>query len=183
MASNGLNNDGHRQTNFGDFKIQPRFMLSESKELTQTFNVNLRTPTGNTINGNGVASVAPQYQFWANWWKGLVVRGGTGFSVPYAGGIQQAGARTTYDADLAVGYYLTPHNYAPFLGDLVGYVATNLSTAIDNRGPSNTTTVSIGPGFRSHIADDWYLLGAVEVPVTRPQPFDYQVLGGIMKVY
>ena len=88
MASNGLNNDGNRQTNFGDFKIQPRFMLSESKELTQTFNVAFRTPTGNTINGNGVASVAPQYQFWTNWWKGLVVRGGTGFSIPYAGGIQ-----------------------------------------------------------------------------------------------
>jgi hypothetical protein len=30
--------------------------------------------------------------------------------------------------------------------------------------------------------DNRYLLGAVEVPVTYPQPYDYQVLGGIMKV-
>jgi len=30
---------------------------------------------------------------------------------------------------------------------------------------------------------DWYLLGAVEVPVTDPDPFDHQVLAGLMKVY
>ena len=183
MVSNGINNQGDRQTNFGDFRIQPRFMLSESENLTQTLNISFRTPTGNPVNGAGWASIAPQYQFWANWWKGLVVRGGTGFTVPYAGDIQESRVRSTYDANLAVGYYLTPHDYAPFLGDLVGYVATNLTQVIDNRGPSSRTFVTIGPGFRSHIVDNWYLLGAVEVPVTYPQPYDYQVLGGIMKVY
>ncbi len=119
----------------------------------------------------------------AFWWEGLVVRGGTGFTTPYAGEIQKSGTRSTYDANLAVGYYLTPHDYAPFLGDLVGYVATNLTQVIDNRGPNSPTVVTLGPGFRSHVIDNWYLLGAVEVPVTNPQPFDYQVLGGIMKVY
>ena len=184
MVSNSLHDvNNERQTNFGDFKIQPRFMLSESKELTQTLNISFRTPTGNSINGASWASVAPQYQFWANWWEGLVVRGGTGFTIPYAGEIQKSGVRSTYDANLAVGYYLTPHNYAPFLGDLVGYVATNLTQVIDNRGPNSPTLVTLGPGFRSHVIDNWYLLGAVEVPVTNPQPFDYQVLGGIMKVY
>ena len=44
---------------------------------------------------------------------------------PYAGNIQQSGARTTYVANLAAGYYFTDHNYDPFLGDLVWYVATN----------------------------------------------------------
>ncbi|NBY23478.1 MAG: hypothetical protein EBQ73_11770 [Gammaproteobacteria bacterium] len=183
MVSNDLRHDGDRQTNIGDFKIQPRFLLSESESLTQTLNISFRTPTGNPVNGAGWASVAPQYQFWSNPWKGLVVRGGTGFTVPYAGDIQKSGTRTTYDGNLAIGYYLTPHNYAPLIGDLVGYVATNLTQVIDNRGPSSRTFVSIGPGFRSHVADNWYLLGAVEVPVTYPQPYDYQVLGGIMKVY
>ncbi|MFN5746077.1 MAG: transporter [Methylococcaceae bacterium] len=183
VLSNGVNTSTDRQTNFGDFQIQPRFMLSESKNLSQSFNINFRTPTGNPVNGAGVASIGPQYQFWANWWKGLVIRGGTGFTVPYAGDIQQSRTRSTYDANLAIGYYLTPHNYAPFLGDLVGYVATNLTQVIDNRGPVSQTLATIGPGFRSHVVDDWYLLGAVEVPVTYPQPYDYQVLGGIMKVY
>ncbi len=181
MASNDLY--GNRQTNFGDFQIQPKVMLSESKELTQTFNINFRTPTGNPINAAGFAAVTPQYEFWGNWWKGLVVRGGTGFMIPYAGDIQQSGVRTSYIANLAVGYYFTDHNYAPFLGDLVGYVATNVTQVIDNRGPSSRNFTTIGPGFRTHVADNWYLLGAVEIPVTYPQPYDYQVLGGIMKVY
>jgi hypothetical protein len=183
MVSNGVNNSNDRQTNFGDFQIQPRFMLSESKNLSQSFTINFRTPTGNPVNGAGVASISPQYQFWSNEWKGLVVRGGTGFTVPYAGDIQQSRTRSTYDANMAIGYYLTPHNYAPFLGDLVGYVATNLTQVIDNRGPVSRTLATIGPGFRTQVVDDWYLLGAVEVPVTYPQPYDYQVLGGIMKVY
>jgi len=181
MASNDLY--GNRQTNFGDFQIQPKVMLSESKELTQTFNINFRTPTGNPINAAGFAAVTPQYEFWGNWWKGLVVRGGTGFMIPYAGDIQQSGVRTSYIANLAVGYYFTDHNYAPFLGDLVGYVATNVTQVIDNRGPSSRNFTTIGPGFRTHVVDNWYLLGAVEIPVTYPQPYDYQVLGGIMKVY
>ena len=75
------------ETNFGDFRIQGRFLLAESRNFTHTFNLSFRTPTGDPTNGNGVASIQPQYQFWGNWWKGLVVRGGAGFTVPYAGDI------------------------------------------------------------------------------------------------
>lgn len=170
------------QTNFGDFKITPRVILSESKNTTQSFNLTFRTPTGNSINGNSVASITPQYNFWHNSWKGLVVRGGAGFAIPYAGDISKAGARSTFDANLAVGYYFTPHNAVPF-GDMVWYVSTNLSQPIDNRAPTSKTFVSLTPGFRSHVGDNWYLLGAVEVPVTSNPSYDYQVMGGIMKVY
>jgi len=172
----------NNRTDLGDIRVQGRFMLSETQNVTQTFNLAFRAPTGSSTNGNGVASVIPQYQFWANWWQGLVVRGGAGFTIPYTGQIYQAGARTTFDANLAVGYYFTPHDLTPF-GDMVWYVATNLSQAIDDRGPSSTTTVSLSPGFRTHVGDNWYLLGAVEVPVTNPDPFDYQVLFALMKVY
>ncbi len=170
------------ETNFGDFRITPRIMLAESKNVTQSFGVTFRTPTGDVFNGNHVASIAPQYNFWANSWKGLVVRGGAGFTVPYAGDINQSGARSTFDANLAVGYYFTPHDYAP-VGDLVWYVSTNLSQPIDNRAASSNTFVSMTPGFRTHLGQNWYLLGAVEVPVTSNAPYEYQVLSGIMKVY
>jgi hypothetical protein len=170
------------QTNFGDFIITPRFLLSESKGQTQTFEIAFRTPTGNSFNGNGFASISPTYEFWTNYWKGLVVRGGLGFTIPYSGEIARSGARSTFNSNLALGYYFTPHNYAPF-GDLVVYVANNMYQAIDNRGSSSTTTFSIGPGFRSHLGDNWYLLGMVDFPVTKPQAYDYQVFGGIMKVY
>jgi hypothetical protein len=61
-------------------------------------------------------------------------------------------------------------------------VATNVTQATDDRGPS-TTTLTLTPGFRTHMGRDWYLLGGVELPTTHPQPFDYQVLAGLMKVF
>jgi hypothetical protein len=63
------------ETNFGDFKITPRMILSESRDVTQTLNVTFRPPTGDVFNGNHVAAITPNYQFWANSWKGRVVRG------------------------------------------------------------------------------------------------------------
>lgn len=182
MVSNGGGFGADAQTNFGDFRITPRVILSESKDVTQSFNLTFRTPTGNSFNGNNVASITPQYQFWANAWKGLVVRGGAGFTIPYSGDITQSGARTTFDANLAIGYYMTPHDFTPF-GDMVWYLSANVSQPIDNRANNSGTFVSLTPGFRTHLGQNWYLLGAVEVPVTNPQPYDYQVLGGIMKVF
>lgn len=170
------------ETNFGDLRIQARMMLSETRNVTQTLNLAFRTPTGDAVNGNDVASVIPQYQFWANWWKGLVVRGGFGFTVPYAGEITKTGARSTFDANLSIGYYFTPHDVTP-VGDMVWYLATNLNQTIDDRQPNDYTSVSLSPGFRTHLGMDWYLLGTVEVPVTKPEPYDYQVLFSFMKVY
>lgn len=182
-ASNRAGPGLDSETNFGDFVITPRFLLSETRDVTQIFQLGFRTPTGNSVNGNGWAAFVPSYNFWANLWQGLVVRGGVNFSVPYAGEINRAGARSTFGANLAVGYYFTPHDFTPF-GDLVWFLSTNLSQPIDQRQPTNTTMVSLSPGFRSHLGSDWYLHGAVEIPVTNPgKPFDYQVLGGIMKVY
>jgi hypothetical protein len=178
--ASGTGADG--QTNFGDFRITPRILLSESKNTTQSLNLSFRTPTGNSINGNSVAAIAPQYNFWHNSWKGLVIRGGAGFTVPYAGELSKTGVRSSFDANLAVGYYFTPHDAAP-IGDMVWYVSTNLSQPIDNRAATSNTFVSLTPGFRSHVGANWFLLGAVEVPVTNNPAYDYQVIGGIMKVY
>jgi len=96
-------------------------------------------------------------------------------------GVRKAGARTTFLGNLAAGYYFTPHDLTP-VGDLVGYVSTNLSQPTDNRG-LNTTTVSFTPGFRTHLGWNWILFGGVEVPATKPEPFDYQALGELLKVF
>jgi hypothetical protein len=180
------------QANFGDFKITPRVILSKSKDVTQSFNITFRTPNGNSINGNNVAAVTPQYQFWVNAWKGLVIRGGAGFTLPYTNGggfsigpfknLTRELPPKTFDASLAIGYYFTPHNL-PTVGDMVWYLSTNLSQVIDNRVKGSGTFVSLTLGFRTHLGQNWYLLGAVEVPLKSPQPYDYQVQGGIMKVY
>src|SRR5262249_44716386 len=137
---------------------------------------------GDVESGGDIASVTPGYEFWTNWWRGLVVRGGANLTVPYNHtGVRETGARTSFLGDLAAGYYFTPHDLTP-IGDLVWYVATNLTQLTDNRGPS-TTTVSFTPGMRTHLGANWYLLAGVEVPATNPKPFDYKLLTGIMKVY
>ena len=64
----------------------------------------------------------------------------------------------------------------------VFYAATNLSYLMNGGGP-NTTTVTITPGFRTHLGGNFYLLGGVELPTTQPEPFSYQILGGLMKVF
>jgi hypothetical protein len=168
------------ETNFGDLQIVPRFLLSETRDVTQSFNVAFRAPTGSTSNVNGVAAITPTYEFWTNWWQGLVLRGGAGFFVPYGHqSIDEVGVRASFIANLAAGYYFTPHSATPF-GDLVFYLSTNLLQTID--GPSKNT-VTLTPGFRTHLGANWYLLGGVEVPVTSTKPFDYQVLGALMKVF
>jgi hypothetical protein len=43
--------------------------------------------------------------------------------------------------------------------------------------------VTLTPGIRTHLGQNWYLLGAVEVPVTSNKGFDYQILFGLMKVF
>jgi len=167
-------------TNLGDMQIVTRFLLSESRDFTQSFNIAFRAPTGQTDNVNGVAAITPTYEFWTNFWQGLVLRGGAGFFVPYGHqSIDEVGARASFVANFAAGYYFTPHTATPF-GDLVFYLSTNLVQTID--GPSKTS-VSLTPGMRTHLGRDWYLLLGVEVPVTRDKGFDYQVLGALMKVF
>jgi hypothetical protein len=166
----------------GDDVFWTRFMLHETRGMSHSMNVGFKAPTGDTDIGNGVASIIPQYEFWTNYWGGLVVRGGVGVEAPYGHqSIRELNARTQFLGNLGIGYYLTEHGMTP-IGDLVLHATTNLKYAMDDRGPS-TTTVTITPGFRTHLGRDWYLLGGVEVPTTDPEPFDYQVLAGLMKVF
>ena len=180
VASNkGLTGDDY-ETNFGDFQLVTRFLVSETQNLTQSFNVAFRAPTGDTFNLNGIAAITPTYEFWTNWWQGLVLRGSLGFFVPYGHqSIDEVGARASFTANLAAGYYFTPHTAAPF-GDFVVYLSANLAQTID--GPSGNTA-TLTPGFRTYLGGNFYLLGGVEVPVTHVKPFDYQVLGALLMVF
>ncbi len=180
-----VNNKGSGSTynpNFGDYTITPRVILSESQDFTQSFGVAFRTPTGSDVNGNHVAAVTPAYEFWSNPWQKLVVRGGVGMFVPYGhDSLDEVGARTAFNANLAAGYYLTEHGTVPF-GDLVLYAAASLSTLTDSHGP-NTTTLVFTPGLRTHLSCNWYLLAGIDLPATHPEPYSYQPTVGLMKVF
>ena len=168
-------------TTWGDLQVTPRLLLSETRNFTHSLDVTVRIPTGDKDVGSGIGAVSPVWNFWYNPWSGLVLRGGVGGFLPY-----ENATRESVTANFAPGYYFTSHDMAPF-GDLVGYVSTNLNQLTDNTEAGNTvpnnTTVTITPGFRDYLGANWYLLGGVEIPVTNPQPFDYQILGALMKVW
>lgn len=172
-----------RETGFGDFQVTPRFLLSETVNFTQSLDLTFRTPTGSEDTGQGIGAFSPAYNFWWNAVAGLVLRGAVGGFIPFSG----PQTRESFTANLAAGYYFTPHDLLP-IGDLVWYVSTNLTQATDGeevlgvREP-NVTTLTFTPGFRTHLGANFYLLGGVEVPATNPKPFDYQVLAAIMKVW
>ena len=74
-----------RETGFGDFQVTPRFLLSETENFSQSLDLTFRTPTGSERTGNGIGAFSPVYNFWWNAVAGLVLRGGVGGFVPFAG--------------------------------------------------------------------------------------------------
>ncbi|MGE5444384.1 MAG: hypothetical protein ACM3SR_07245 [Ignavibacteriales bacterium] len=177
IVSNREPSGSDYKTNFGDVQITTRFLISESRNFTQSFNVAFRIPSGSDVNGNGFAAVTPDWEFWWNIWCKLVLRGGVGFAIPYT---DTDRTRDAILGNLAIGYYFTPHDFIP-LGDLVWYVAANVNQPVDNG--SKEPGVTLTPGFRTHLGRNWYLLGGIELPVTDPVPFNFQVLAGLMKVF
>jgi hypothetical protein len=187
----GLSNTYHG--NFGDFVVSPRFLLSETQDFSQVFECLVRTPTGNTENGNGQTTLTPQYEFWYGGLPGGgVIRGGTGVTIPTnsaglpttVAGVHTTvpGSRTTCNYNLAVGKYWTPHD-AKF-GDFVTYLSINGFTTVDDRGPLYSY-LSLTPGFRFHLTHDYYFTAAVEVPVTGPknQSFAFGPIIWLVKVW
>ena len=166
------------RSSFGDVVVYPRVMLSESRDFTQVLSLAVRTPTGTTKTGDGQATLSPQYEFW---YGGLpddwAIRGSTGLVVP----ANNVGGRTIYRYNLAVGKYWTPHEAVP-LGDFVTDVAMKCYTTLDNRGPAYSF-LSLTPGVRAHLGNEWYFLGGVEVPLIAPksQSFAWAPIFVLMK--
>ncbi len=179
ITSNRVAPGSDYHTHFGDFQITPRVLLSESQDFTQSFNVTFRMPTGSEDNGNSFGAATPTWEFWWNPWSKLVLRGGAGFAVPFSDPEIHPKA---FIGNFAFGYYFTPHGFTP-LGDLVFYLSTNLSQPVADHGAADTV-VTLTPGFRTHLGDNWYLLGGVDVPVTRnSRAFNFQLVMGLMKVF
>lgn len=183
---------GANWTGFGDLTIAPRFLIAEDRRYTVTANLFVRTPTGDPRNGNGVASLSPDVEFWANPVERWVVRGGVGVTVPtnrtdassrlwvvnpWSGFNASPGPFTSLDVRLAVGRYLTPAD-ARYFSNFVPYLAANLHTELSG---GNSTYFSLTPGFRFGLGNDWYALGGLEVPVVGPLPFATQTIVQLIK--
>ncbi len=149
---------------FGDFIVTPRFLLSENRDLTQILSLAVRTPTGKTVNGEGLSTLSPHHEFWYGGFpRGWAIRGSAGVTVPTT----REQAQATYDYSLAVGKSLIPYSRALF-SDFIAYLAMNAYTTLDGPGP-RYTYLSLTPGVRFHLGRDWFFLGGVDAPVAVPK--------------
>jgi hypothetical protein len=187
----GLSNTYHG--NVGDFVVSPRFLLSETQDFSQAVECFVRTPTGNTVNGNGQSTLTPQYEFWYGGLPGAgVIRGGAGVTIPTnsAGVISNVtgdpiavpGSRTTANYNLAIGKYWTQHDVTP--GDFVTFRSINGFTTLDDRAP-RYSYLSLTPGLRFPLVNDYYFMAGIEVPLTGPknQNFTYSPIFWLSKVW
>ena len=183
LVSNGTTNPRQGYTTrFGDLTITPRFLLSDTKASSQVLAVGVRTPTGTPATFDGHLALSPRYEFWANPAGAWVLRGADGFLFPLNTDRAKVKAKVTdsFTGGLAIGRYLRPRD-VPF-GQLVIYCEANYTVPLDQTSTRNTT-VTVGPGTRFHLVDDFFFLGDLALPVTgaRVGAFGFQC--AILKVF
>jgi hypothetical protein len=179
VVSNGTKDPTHGYTSqFGDLSVTPRFLLSETAATSQVFALAIRTPTGTPSTAGGIMALTPRYEFWTNPGGPWVVRGSSGFFIPM--NKAETPAQTAFVGGLAVGRYFTAHD-VPF-GDLGFYCETNFVVPLDG-GASRFTVVSVGPGTRFHIANNYYFLADWDFPVTGNKPDRYTLQVALLKVF
>jgi hypothetical protein len=70
------------------------------------------------------------------------------------------------------------------IGDFLTYLAVNGYTTVDDRGP-RYSYLSLTPGLRFHLANDYYFTTGIKVPLTGPknQSFTYSPIFWLTKVW
>jgi hypothetical protein len=171
VASNKTSPTGHYVANFGDLTFSERFRLVEQRNFTFQALLTERTPTGQTVNGNGINYITPSVEFWWNFAPKWVLRGGTGINIDTG----RTSATSTYFNNVAMGRYLTTKD-APIFKSLVVHVAVStMSDVLGRKG--RITEAYISPGVRFGLDPDhkWAVLAAIQTPVTGPHPYAYQL--------
>jgi hypothetical protein len=179
IASNTTSPTGHYVGNFGDLTISERFRLIEHRNFSLQALLTERTPTGKTVNGNDINFVTPSVEFWTNFAPGWVFRGGTGINIDTG----RTSSTDTYFTNFAIGRYLTSKD-ARFFKSMVAHVA--VSTMSDILGRKDyITDCYVAPGLRFGLGPErkWAVLGAIQVPVTGPHPYAYQLNFGLARNY
>jgi hypothetical protein len=167
-------------TNWGDTTIHPRLMLQESKNLGQILEMGIQTPTGRLENGQGHTSLFPLYSMWCNPIGKLSLRFSTGANIPVAQ--NNHGAYTTYFNLLGLGYYF-PGKEENFVHNSTVFLVAEDSAVITGT-PRHENFFSLLPGFTTQIGKKlWFPYFGIQVPMTGPQAFTYQMIWAIVHAY
>ena len=161
------------QTTFGDISFTPRVLLHETQDFSLTAEVAAVVPTGN-LPLAGKTALIPAVSFWNNFAGRWVVRGGIGDYIPLGGG----GADNLI-SQLAIGQTLTDHD-VPLIGDFTWYVSTVVNTPLRD---GQHTSVTLTPGIRTHLGNDWYFLAGLPTPLTTQRTGDIGMIFWFMKAW
>ena len=85
-----------------------------------------------------------------------MIRGGLGLAIP------TNGSGDNLISQLAIGQTLTDHD-VPLFGDFTYYLSAVVNTPLSN---GDQTSVTLTPGMRTHVGNDWYFLAGLPTPVT-----------------
>ena len=80
---------------------------------------------------------------------------------------------------LAIGQTLTDHD-VPLFGDFTYYLSTVVNTPLRRR---YQTSVTLTPGMRTHLGNDWYFLAGLPTPVTNDRVADIGMIFWFMKAW
>jgi hypothetical protein len=158
---------------FGDMSFTPRFLLHETKDFSVTSELAVVVPTGNQPLAGKTTTLVPAVGFWNNPAGGWVIRGGLGLAIP------MDGSGDNLISQLAIGNTFTEHD-VPLFGDFTCYLSTVVNTPLAN---GNDTSVTLTPGMRTHLGNDWYFLAGLPIPLTNQRVGDIGMIFWFMKAW
>jgi hypothetical protein len=173
LNPNNLTPPTTSHSGFGDMSFTPRFLLHETKDFSLTSELAIVTPTGNRPIAGKTTTLVPAFGFWNNFAGGWVFRGGLGLGIP------MDGSGDNLISQLAIGNTFTDHD-VPLFGDFTLYMSAVANTSLNSAGH---TGVTLTPGMRTHLGNDWYFLGGVPVPLTNERIGDIGMSFWFMKAW
>lgn len=155
----------------GDLKIIPELMLVETRDLSFSSGLVVRTPTGGRSVGDGRTSLTPYLAVW----KDLGNRVGLH---TYLGNEFPLGGYESTDPDSVLQYGIAPTvtvtaKDTPYWGNLTFFIEADGETNFGNG--NSQTKVNLLPGARWAIVKDCWTAVGYEFPVTSQNDFDDKI--------
>jgi hypothetical protein len=146
----------------GDLKIIPEIMLAESRDLSFSSGLIVRTPTGSDAVGEGLTSLTPYLAFWKDLGYRIGLHTFLGSEFPLEGFDPDA-PDAILQYGVAPAITLTP-KATPYFGDLTFFLEINGETNLG--AGDDQTTATLLPGSRWSIFKDIWLAAGYEFPIT-----------------
>jgi hypothetical protein len=168
----GLKPDGQSwEHHGGDLKIIPEVMLAETRDLSFSSGLVVRTPTGGRSVGEGRTSLTPYLALWRNLGNRTGLHTYMGSEFPLGGFASDA-------PDAVLQYGIAPTvtvtaKDTPYWGNLTFFTEANGQTDLGSGNSSANLTLL--PGARWSVSKDLWVATGYEFPVTGNDHIDSRI--------